>query len=75
MALVVRLLDDATTWECANQVSHITVGTRDSSIKPKESNDLLNRWINEGSNGKDVMEMFLEDRPILEGVVKGVPSR
>ncbi|KAG6009484.1 hypothetical protein E4U43_008711 [Claviceps pusilla] len=75
MALVVRLLDDTTTWECANQVSHITVGTRDSSIKPKESNDLLNRWINEGPNGKDVMEMFLEDRPILKGVVKGVPSK
>ncbi|KAG5930643.1 hypothetical protein E4U42_002453 [Claviceps africana] len=75
MTLVVRLLDDTGTWECTNRVSHITVGTRNNTIRPKESNDLLNRWIDGGANGKDLTEMFLEDRPILQGVVKGVPSR
>ncbi|KAG5937046.1 hypothetical protein E4U53_000087 [Claviceps sorghi] len=75
MTLVVRLLDDDATWECTNRVSHITVGTRDNTIKPRESNHLLNRWINEGANGRDLTEMFLEDRPILKGVVRGVPSR
>jgi len=75
MALVVRLLDDTATWECANRVSHITVGTRDNTVKPKESNELLNRWIEEGANGRDITEIFLESRPIVKGVVKGVSSR
>ncbi|KAG6035275.1 hypothetical protein E4U41_006150 [Claviceps citrina] len=75
MAVVVRLLDDAATWECVNRVSHITVGTRDNTIKPKESNDLLNRWIEGGADATGITEILLEDRPILEGVVKGVPSR
>ncbi|KAG5978523.1 hypothetical protein E4U55_006130 [Claviceps digitariae] len=75
MALVVRLLDDTSTWECANRVSHITVGTRDNTIKPKESNDLLDRWINGGASDGDITEMFLEDRPVLQGVVIGVSSR
>ncbi|KAG6003252.1 hypothetical protein E4U21_002235 [Claviceps maximensis] len=75
MTLVVRLLDDTDTWECVNRVTHITVGTRDKTIKPKESNDLLNRWIEGGANGRDIIEILLEDRPIVKGVVKGVPSR
>lgn len=75
MALVVRLLDGGVTWECVNRVSHITVGTRDNTIKPKESNDLLNRWIEGGANGKNITEILLENRPILTGIVKGVQSR
>lgn len=75
MTLVVRLLDDAVQWECVNRVSHITVGTRDSTIKPKESNDLLERWIKEGAKDGDITEILLEDQPVLQGVVKGNPSR
>lgn len=75
MALVVRLLDDTITWECVNRVTHITVGTRDNTIKPKESNDLLNRWIEAGADGESIKEILLEDRPILEGIVRGIPSR
>lgn len=75
MALVVRLLDDTITWECVNRVTHITVGTRDNTIKPKESNDLLNRWIEAGADGESIKEILLEDRPILKGIVRGVPSR
>ncbi|CAK7239149.1 MAG: tRNA ligase [Sporothrix thermara] len=88
MAIVVRLVengsndkDDADTnaddgWTCVNKVSHITVGTRDNNVKPKESNDLLVRWLDEGSletNG--IMDVVFADKPLLHGVVRGVLSR
>ncbi len=47
MCIVVRLLDEG--WETANSIAHITVGTADQDIKPKESNDLLQRWMESGS--------------------------
>ena len=47
MCIVVRLLDEG--WETANSIAHITVGTADQNIKPKESNDLLQRWMESGS--------------------------
>ncbi|CAF9909459.1 hypothetical protein IMSHALPRED_008368 [Imshaugia aleurites] len=47
MCIVVRLLDEG--WETANSIAHITIGTAHSDIKPKESNDLLQRWIESGS--------------------------
>ncbi|CAK7201762.1 tRNA ligase [Sporothrix eucalyptigena] len=82
MALVVRLVnkdgaeDDANDWTCVNKVSHITVGTRDDSVKPKESNDLLARWLDEGSTEKNgITDMVIEGQPLLHGVVRGVLSR
>jgi tRNA ligase len=50
MSIVVRILDE--NWSCANEVPHITVGTAAPSIKPKESNDLLRRWLQEGANAQ-----------------------
>lgn len=47
MCVVVRLLDEG--WETANPIAHITIGTANEDIKPKESNDLLQRWIENGS--------------------------
>ncbi|KAL2262956.1 hypothetical protein VTK26DRAFT_8813 [Humicola hyalothermophila] len=63
-------------WECVNRVAHITVGTRDDSIKPKESNDLLARWLEKGSGGDTkIGELLIEGKPLLRGVVRGVLSR
>ena len=47
MCIVVRLLDEG--WETANSIAHITIGTAHQDIKPKESNDLLQRWMESGS--------------------------
>lgn len=75
MALVVRLIDEQGRWECTNQVAHITVGTRDDSVKPKESNDLLAKWLEEGTATGKTQEVVLESKPLVEGVVKPVQSR
>jgi len=36
-------------WKTTNEIAHVTIGTKDSSVKPKESNVLLERWLREGS--------------------------
>ncbi|KAJ6259088.1 tRNA ligase [Drechslerella dactyloides] len=43
MAIVASLVDSK-GHECGNEVMHITVGTADERIKPRESNELLMRW-------------------------------
>ena len=74
MAIVARLVDEG--WECVNKVSHITVGTRAPEVKPKESNDLLERWLEQGSGDhSDIGEIVIEGRQVVHGVVKGVLSR
>ncbi|KAI1437240.1 tRNA ligase [Xylaria sp. CBS 124048] len=76
MAIVVRLLDETDTWTCVNRVPHITVGTRDKSVRPKESNDLLARWLEVGSgNDTGIGERVIEGRPTLKGTVRGVLSK
>jgi len=92
MALVVRLVpanqDDENVnagnpalparpkWECVNRVAHITVGTRDDGVKPKESNDLLARWLEQGSGeATGIGELLIEGKPLVKGVVRGVLSR
>jgi tRNA ligase len=76
MAIVVRIVDESDSWKCMNKVAHITVGTRDDSVKPKESNDLLARWLEVGSGGDtNIQEVALEGRPTLSGIVKGVLAR
>ena len=63
-------------WECVNRVAHITVGTRDDGVKPKESNELLARWLEKGSGeGTGIGELLIEGKPLVGGVVKGVLSR
>lgn len=72
MAFVVRILPvsdeptaeiDSVGLPCSNAIPHITVGTASSDIKPKESNDLLRRWVEAGSGG---------DTGIFEAEVQGV---
>ena len=76
MAIVARLLDPEGQWECVNKVAHVTVGTRDDGVKPKESNDLLARWLDEGaSEDSKIGDMVFEGRPTVKGTVKGVLSR
>ncbi|KAH9988642.1 fungal tRNA ligase adenylyltransferase [Xylariaceae sp. FL0662B] len=80
MAIVVRLQpqegEDPNKWVCVNKIAHITVGTRDDGVKPKESNDLLARWL-EGGSGADsgIGERVFEGKPTLRGSVRGVLSR
>lgn len=76
MAIVVRLIDEEGTWTCVNRVAHITVGTRDDGVKPKESNDLLRKWLEEGCTGENnINEVVFDSKPSLQGEVKPVLSR
>ncbi|EKG19499.1 tRNA ligase fungi [Macrophomina phaseolina MS6] len=82
MCFVVRLLppegdsEGVGAWESANEVTHVTVGTASKDIKPKESNDLLKRWLLEGSGEQTgIREVLVRGQVILDGVVKGVLQR
>lgn len=85
MAIVVRLVDAEDKWRCVNKVAHITIGTRDDGVKPKESNDLLQRWLAEegeggaigggGGDGGKIYDIGFEGRPTIKGVVKPVLAR
>lgn len=73
MAIVVRLLPKEVDFETVNKVAHITIGTKDNSVKPKESNDLLAKWLEGGVESNPGMhDIVLEERKTLEGVVRGV---
>lgn len=74
MAIVVRVIDD--DWESANSVPHITVGTRADDVKPKESNDLLAKWLQVGSGDtSNIGEAIIPGSVVVEGSVHGVLSR
>lgn len=76
MAIVVRLVDDSDQWHCVNKVAHITVGTRDGSVKPVESNDLLAQWLEVGSAAEsNIGEVVFADKPTIKGTVMPVLSR
>jgi len=80
MAFVVRILPSDTdtggamVWECANAIPHITVGTANKDIKPKESNDLLARWADGEGNGR-IWEKEVPSVKVLEGTVRAVLQR
>ncbi|KAK7911885.1 hypothetical protein PG985_014366 [Apiospora marii] len=76
MAIVVRLVDPEDRWKCVNNVAHITVGTRDEGVKPKESNDLLAKWLKDGTGDETgIGERVFDPKVVLKGTVKGVLSR
>lgn len=76
MAIVVRILDEEGKWTCVNKIPHVTIGTRDDSVKPKESNDLLARWLEVGSGGDtNIGERALENKPVVKGSVRAVLSK
>jgi tRNA ligase len=74
MTIVARLVGE--DWECANEVAHVTVGTSGPEVKPKESNDLLKRWLLEGSGDESgIGEVAIEGRHVVDGIVRGILSR
>ncbi|KAM0325721.1 hypothetical protein ACHAQA_007021 [Verticillium albo-atrum] len=76
MAIVVRLNDQDQTWQCVNHIAHITIGTREDGIKPKESNDLLARWLSDGVGEETgIWEVVFDNKQTIEGSVQGVMSR
>lgn len=81
MAFVVRLSPvaaaDGTPGEpfrSVNPVAHITVGTMAPEIKPKESNDLLVKWLEVGATD-GIQELMVTGNVELEGVVKATLAR
>lgn len=68
--------DEEVAFETVNPVAHVTVGTASQEIKPKESNDLLQRWLNEGSGGETgIYELSVKGNVVLNGSVRGVLGR
>lgn len=63
-------------WVCANPIPHVTVGTASPAIKPKESNDLLQRWLKDGSNAESgIWEMEVPGVKVVDGIVNVNMSR
>jgi tRNA ligase len=80
MCFVVRLVNDdsapAPKFETVNKMAHVTVGTSSPAVKPKESNDLLARWLEKGSGGETgIFEEKVAGNVVLEGSVRGVLSK
>ncbi|CZR62060.1 related to tRNA ligase [Phialocephala subalpina] len=74
MAIVARLVDEG--WECVNPVAHVTIGTRGDEVKPKESNDLLKRWLEVGSGDESgIGEVGIGGRVVVDGTVEGILAR
>ncbi|QDS74163.1 hypothetical protein FKW77_001634 [Venturia effusa] len=80
MCFVVRLVNGSTEagqkFETVNKMAHVTVGTSSPAVKPKESNELLARWLENGS-GEDtgIWEEKIAGNVVLEGSVRGVLSK
>ncbi|KAL5045708.1 hypothetical protein BDW71DRAFT_183178 [Aspergillus fruticulosus] len=62
-------------WVCVNPLPHVTVGTVSPAVKPKESNDLLQRWLQEGSQGTGIWEMEIPGVKVVNGTVNATMSR
>ena len=72
MCIVVRLLSDE-NWETANETAHITIGTASTDIKPKESNDLLKKWMEQGTGaGTGIQDVEVQGHVMMYGTVKAV---
>ncbi|KAJ9626598.1 tRNA ligase [Taxawa tesnikishii (nom. ined.)] len=77
MCIVARLApaEEGKEWRTVNDTAHVTVGTADQSVKPKESNDLLKRWLKEGSQGSGIQELAIRGHVELTGTVKGMVQK
>lgn len=71
MAITAEILGEE--FKGTNQLAHITVGTKDRGVKPKESNDMLETWQKQGRTvgGGFGMVSVREEAPV-RGVVKAV---
>lgn len=78
MCFVVRMIPDekdqsGLQWRSVNETAHITVGTVNPDVKPKESNDLLKRWLQSGSGGSTgIGEITIKGHVELPATVKSV---
>ena len=71
MTAIARLVDPG--WETANRVAHVTVGTASDGIKPRESNDLIGRWMQEGcTNMNGITQLEVAGAVELAGEVRAV---
>lgn len=65
-----------TVWPCVNPVPHITVGTASPNVKPKQSNDLLQKWLEVGSGGDTgIWEVEVPGVKVLDGSLLPVMMR
>ena len=72
MCVVARLLSNE-GWKTANETAHVTIGTASADIKPKESSDLLKRWMEVGVGASTgIQEMEVDGHVTLYGTVKAV---
>lgn len=74
-------------WRTTNGIAHVTVGTRDEGVKPKESNALLEQWLRvgsgsgdgkgdgEGDGGSKIGEVSVQGYVTVTGEVRGVAAR
>lgn len=74
MAITVEILGEE--FKGTNRISHITVGTRDNTVKPKESNEMLALWLKQGGTiGGEFGVVSVSEMMPVEGVVKAVSRR
>ena len=74
MCVVARILDEG--WESANKTPHVTIGTASTSIKPKESNELLDKWVTEGPTDENgVQEVAVMHRGEIWAEARAVMRR
>lgn len=74
MAITAEILGE--DFKGTNQLAHITVGTRDKEVKPKESNDMLATWQKQGRTvGGGFSMLLVGEETLVEGVVKAVSRR
>jgi tRNA ligase len=78
MCFVVRIVPGTKPggdFESVNNLAHITCGTASKDVKPKESNDLLERWLEGGPRAQGIEEEKVKGSVVLDGVVKGVMQK
>ncbi|KAL5341770.1 fungal tRNA ligase phosphodiesterase domain-containing protein [Aspergillus crustosus] len=81
MTFVARIMpadddENQTEWVCVNPLPHVTVGTASPQIKPKESNDLLQRWLEVGASPETgIWEAEIPGVKVVNGTVGVTMSR
>lgn len=75
MAITAKILDEG--LQGTNRVKHITIGTKDSKIKPKEANEMLEKWMGDApiGNRPKATDIPVGETVLLEGIVKAVAAR
>lgn len=63
-------------FKSVNKTAHITIGTANEGIKPRESNDLLERWLQQGSGEQSgIEEILVKGHVELPGVVRATMQK